>query len=71
MEKQSRRTGVNHSACIKAPPAHFHTAYVRVEVEERPDTDGQSHDFVELRPFRRVQIEHGEDELPELRAVPV
>lgn len=56
---------------IKVTPAHFHAADVSVEVEQRPDTDGQSHDFIELRPFGGIQVEHGEDQLPQLRAVPV
>ena len=52
-------------------PAHFHIAHVGVEVEQRPNADGVGHDLVELRPLGRVQVQHVEDELPELRAVAV
>lgn len=52
-------------------PAHFDVAYVCVQIEQRPHAYGQSHDLVELRPLGRVQVEHIENELPQLRAVPV
>lgn len=76
---KARKT-MNYINCTKAVlyvllslvlPAHFNIAYISVEVEQRSDTYGQSHDFVELRPFGGIQIEHVEDELSQLWAVPV
>lgn len=52
-------------------PAHFDTAYVRVEVEQGPDAYGKSHYFIQLRTFGWIQIEHVEDELSKFWAVPV
>lgn len=42
-----------------------------MEVEQGADADGVGHDFVELWPLGRVQVQHVEDELPQLRAVAV
>lgn len=61
--------------CVKTSesfiPAHFDIAYIRVEIEQGPDAYRKSHNFIELRPFGWIQIEHVEDELSELWAVPV
>lgn len=46
---------------FKVAPAHFDTAYVRVEVKQGPDAYGESHYFIELRPFGWIQIEHVEN----------
>lgn len=56
---------------ISCSPAHLHIAHVGVEVEQGADADGMGHDLVELRPLGRVQIQHVEDELPQLGAVAV
>lgn len=57
--------------CWVSSPPHFDVADVCVEVQQGPNADGLSHYLVELRPLGRVQIEYAQDELSELRAVPV
>lgn len=52
-------------------PAHFDTAYICVKIKQGSYAYGKSHYFIKLRPLGWIQIEHVEDELPQLRAVAV
>lgn len=52
-------------------PAHADAAQVRVEVEQRADAEGLCHDVAERRPLRGLQAEQTENQLAQLRAVPV
>lgn len=52
-------------------PAHLDAAYIRVQIKQRSNAYGKSHDLIELRPLGRIQVEHVEDELPQFRAVAV
>lgn len=52
-------------------PPHADAAQVGVEVEERPDAEGLRHDVAEWWPLCRLQAEKAQNQLAELRAVPV
>ena len=52
-------------------PPHADTAQVRVQVEKRPDAERLRHDVAERRPLGRFQAEQTQNQLAQLRAVPV
>lgn len=52
-------------------PPHFNAAHVGVEVEKGANADGLGHDLIQLWPLGGVQVQHAEDELAQVGAVPV
>lgn len=52
-------------------PPHADAAHIGVEVEEGPDAQGLRHDVAERWPLCRLQAEQTQDELAQLRTVPV
>lgn len=52
-------------------PPHADAAHIGVEVEEGPDAERLRHDVTEGWPLCRLQAEQTQDELAQLRAIPV
>lgn len=52
-------------------PPHADAAHVSVQVEEGTDAEGLRHDVAERWPLCRLQAEQTQDQLAQLRAVPV